>query len=503
MNATQSATTAATQLDAFLAKPQRLLIGAAWVPAQSNAVIDIIDPATGIIFAHAAAGGSEDINAAVRAARTTLDSNAWASMPVVRRRKLLLDLADAVEGDADLLSLIETRDNGMPLFAARLFGVGLAVEALRYAAGWVGKLGGETLSTSYDDKLVYTLKEPVGVVGAIIPWNAPLGMAAEHIAAAIATGCTLVLKPAELSPLSAIRLGQLALQVGVPAGVINIVTGHGPVAGSALAAHPGVDKIAFTGSTATGKLIMASAASTLKRVTLELGGKSPVIIFPDADIDAAVGGAAGGVFANSGQICVAGSRLYVHAKVYDRVVAGIAAKAQALKVGSGLDPGVQIGPLISQRQLSRVQGYIASGIEQGATVVTGGDVSGPGYFIKPTVLADTRDDMTLMREEIFGPVICAMRFDDEDLQHIAALANNSDYGLAAYIWTRDISIAHRLARRIKAGSVIVNGGPLLDMNVPSGGYKQSGVGRQHGRMGLEAYLETKTIAVTLSAGMGH
>ena len=493
-----------TSFDTFIAEPLPLLIGGDWRQAQSGATLSVVDPATGLAFAHAAAGDARDVDAAVTAARAALGDPAWAMMPVAKRRKLLLDLADAIERDVELLAMLEVRNAGMPMFAARAFNIGFAVEALRYAAGWVGKLGGETLSTSFGHQHVYTVREPVGVVGAIIPWNVPFAMAAEALALALATGCTLVLKPAELTPLSAIRLGQLALDVGVPPGVFNIVNGEGAVAGAAMVAHPGIDKIAFTGSTDTGKAIMQAAAATLKRVTLELGGKSAFVIMPDADVKGATMAAAAAIFSNSGQICAAGSRLFVHADVFDAVMEGLAAIAGKMPVGSGLDPDTKIGPLVSERQLMRVCDYVESAVADGARIVAGGKARpGDGFFMTPTVLADTRPDMRAVREEIFGPVLCARRFDDSNLAQIAALANDSDYGLSAYVWTKDISAAHSLARMLKAGTVIINGGPVLDANVPSGGFKQSGIGRQHGREGFEAYLETKSVVVNLDGGPGH
>jgi len=335
-------------------------------------------------------------------------------------------------------------------------------------------------------------------VGCITPWNFPFAMEADKAAAVIASGCTMVLKPAELTPFGALLLGRLVLEAGIPPGVINIVTGYGDPAGKALVEHPDVDKIAFTGSTATGKWIVQACAATLKRVTLELGGKSPNIIFPDADLARAIPGAAMAVFANSGQICVAGSRLYVHKKVFDQVVEGISGMAKSLKVGPGLEPDTNLGPLVSQGQLERVTGYIESGRGEGAEVVTGGARQGnEGYFVQPTVLAQTHRSMKVVREEIFGPVICAMPIDDDDLDRIARIANDTTYGLSAYLWTRDVGIVHKMARKIRAGTVQVNGGTGLDPAVPFGGYKQSGWGREHGRAGIESMLETKAVGITL------
>jgi phenylacetaldehyde dehydrogenase len=338
----------------------------------------------------------------------------------------------------------------------------------------------------------------VGVVGAITPWNFPFAMEADKIGQAMAAGCTIVLKPAELTPLPALLLARLVQEAGIPPGVVNIVTGYGDPAGKALVEHPDVDKVTFTGSTATGKWIVQAAAATLKRVTLELGGKSPNFIFADADLERAIPGAAMSIFANAGQICVAGSRLYVHKKVFDRVVEGVTGMAKALKVGPGQAPDTQMGPLVSQGPLDRVTGYIESGRAEGAQVVIGGERQGTeGYFLKPTVLAQTDRSMRVMREEIFGPVLCAMPMDDEDLERIAKVANDTTYGLSAYLWTRDVSIVHKLARKIKAGTVQVNGGVGLDPAVPFGGYKQSGWGRERGRDGVESMMETKAVGITL------
>ncbi len=362
-----------------------------------------------------------------------------------------------------------------------------------------GKINGETPALAPPNHHAYTLREPVGVVGAIVPWNFPFAMAVAKIAPALAVGCTVVLKPAELTPLTAIRLAHLIQQVGFPPGVVNVVTGFGDPAGKALVQHPDVDKVSFTGSTAVGKSILAGAAGNLKRVALELGGKSPVIVFPDADLDRAVEGAANGIFMNAGQVCVAGSRLYVHKKVFDRVVEGVVDRARKLKVGSGMEPDTQMGPLVSQKQLERVSGYIDSGKEQGAEVVVGGkrlEGSG-GFFMQPTVLAETSRDMRVVREEIFGPVVCAMPIDDDDLDRIARVANETDYGLSSNIWTRDISVAHKLAKKIKAGTVRINGGVGLDYALPFGGYKQSGWGRENGREGVKAYTEVKSVTVAL------
>jgi phenylacetaldehyde dehydrogenase len=484
--------------NSFLAQPLELLIDGKWVAAQSGATFDVINPATGEVFARAAAGDAADIDLAVQAARRALESGPWARMPAPGRRNLMWKLAEAIEAHADEIATLESLDNGMPFAMARgIAGFG-APETLRYYAGWAGKINGETPTVAAPDHHVYTLREPIGVVGAITPWNVPFAMEVQKLAPALAAGCTIVLKPAELTPLTAVRLGQLIQEVGFPPGVVNIVTGFGDPAGKALVAHPDVDKISFTGSTLVGKSILSAAAGNLKRVSLELGGKSPVIVFPDADLEKATAAAAEGIFRNAGQICVAGSRLYVHKDVFDRVVGGVVDRAQKLKVGVGLSPDTQMGPLVSQKQLDRVSGYIQSGSEEGAEIVVGGRrIDGKGYFMQPTVLAQTNRSMRVVREEIFGPVVCAMPIDDADLDRIARIANDTDYGLSSSIWTRDISVAHKLARRIKAGTVRINGGVGLDSALPFGGYKQSGWGRENGREGIEAYTEVKTVSVAL------
>ena len=482
----------------FLSQTHRLFINNEWVEPQSGQTIDVINPATGKVIAKAAAGGAADVDRAVRAARAAFESGPWPSMPPVERAKLLWRLADGIEAAADEIAYVVSLDNGMPMTMAKFAGAFGTARGLRYLAGWCGKIDGAVPTLSEPNKHAYTLKEPVGVVGAITPWNFPFAMEADKIGQAMAAGCTIVLKPAELTPLPALLLARLVQEAGIPPGVVNIVTGYGDPAGKALVQHPDVDKVTFTGSTATGKWIVQAAAATLKRVTLELGGKSPNFIFADADLERAIPGAAMSVFANAGQICVAGSRLYVHKKVFDRVVEGVTGMAKALKVGPGLAPDTQMGPLVSQGQLDRVTGYIESGRAEGAQVVIGGERQGSeGYFLKPTVLAQTDRSMRVMREEIFGPVICAMPMEDEDLERIAKVANDTTYGLSAYLWTRDVSVVHKLARKIKAGTVQVNGGVGLDPAVPFGGYKQSGWGRERGRDGVENMMETKAVGITL------
>ncbi len=484
-------------VEGFLARTHMLFIDGQFVSPLSGETFDVINPATGEVFAKASAGGAADIDLAVKAARRAFDSGPWGTLNPAGRRNLMWKLSEALERNAEEIATLESLDNGMPITMARGMVAG-GVECLRYNAGWAGKVNGETPAVSAPNHHVYTLREPIGVVGAITPWNVPLIMEISKVASALAAGCTVVLKPAELTPLTAIRLAELIAEVGFPPGVVNVVTGFGDPAGKALALHPEVDKVSFTGSTVVGKSILSAAAGNLKRVSLELGGKSPVIVFPDADLERATAGAAEGIFRNAGQICVAGSRLYVHNKVFDRVVEGVVERAKTLKVGPGLQPDTQMGPLISQKQLDRVSGYVHSGLEQGAEVVVGGKrMESKGYFMQPTVLAETNRDMRVVQEEIFGPVVCAMPIDDDDLERIVRVANDTQYGLSSSIWTRDISLAHKLARRIKAGTVRINGGVGLDYAMPFGGYKQSGWGRENGREGVEAYTEVKTVSVAL------
>jgi phenylacetaldehyde dehydrogenase len=370
---------------------------------------------------------------------------------------------------------------------------------LRYMAGWATKIEGSTIEVSIGAPPggrvnAFTRREPVGVVAQIIPWNFPLVMAAWKLGPALAAGCTCVLKPAEQTPLSALRLGELIIEAGFPPGVVNILTGYGETTGAALVAHRGVDKIAFTGSTSVGKLINKTATDTLKRVSLELGGKSPVIVLPDADVNTVIGGAAGAIFFNAGQVCAAGSRLYVHRKIFDRVVEGVGGAAEAIRLGPGLDPGTQMGPLVSREQQERVLGYIESGRADGAAVVAGGDAPAhPGFFVKPTVLANVKRSMRVVQEEIFGPVVVAERFDDID--EVAALANDTQYGLSASIWSNDLTAVHRLVPKIRAGTVWVNTHGPVDANMPFGGFKQSGFGREHGRVGIEMYTELKSVCM--------
>ena len=484
---------------AFLRRPPRLLIGGEWVASASSARIPVIDPATGAEVASVADANAADVDKAVAAARKAFEQGEWATMLPAAREALLWRLADLIDKHADELAELESIDNGKTRFMASVVDVPGARNHFRYMAGWATKIEGSTIDVSIGTRdggriNAYTRREPVGVVAQIIPWNFPLVMAAWKLGPALAAGCTCVLKPAEQTPLSALRLGELIVEAGFPPGVVNILTGYGETAGAALVAHPGVDKVAFTGSTLVGKTINKTATDTLKRVSLELGGKSPVIVLPDADVDTVVGGAAGAIFLNAGQVCAAGSRLYVHRKIFDRVVEGVGGAAQAIRLGPGLDPNTQMGPLVSREQQERVLGYIQSGRAEGASVIAGGDApTHSGFYVKPTVMADVKRSMRVVQEEIFGPVLVAQRFDD--LDEVAALANDTPYGLSASIWSNDLKAVNRLIPKIRAGTVWVNTHGLVDANMPFGGFKHSGIGREHGRVGIEMYTEVKSVCM--------
>jgi len=487
-------------VEEFTAAPRKLFINGQWVDAASGKTFETPNPATGETLASVAEGDSEDIDRAVRAARAAFDEGPWGSITPSDRGRIIWRIGDLILEHAEELAQLESLDNGKPYAVALGADVPLAADLFHYMAGWATKIEGNSINISVPympgaNFHSYTLREPVGVVGQIIPWNFPLLMAAWKLGPALAAGNTVILKPAEQTPLTAVRLAGLMAEAGIPDGVVNVVTGFGETAGAALAAHPQVDKIAFTGSTEVGKLIVHAAAGNLKKVTLELGGKSPNIVFEDASPEA-VAGAANAIFFNHGQCCVAGSRLFVQQNRFDEVVAGVVEIAKSIKLGPGMEEGTQMGPLVSDEQLRRVTGYLDSGRDDGATALTGGTRYGDkGYFVEPTVLTNTTPDMKVVREEIFGPVVVAAPF--QSLDDIAAAANDSEYGLGAGIWTQDISKAHALAKKLRAGTVWINCYNVFDASLPFGGYKQSGWGREMGHEALEAYTEVKAVTAQL------
>jgi len=474
----------------------KLLINNRWVNSKSGKTFPTINPATGQEICQVAEADAADVEEAVRAARAAFQRGAWHKMAASERGRLLNKLADLIEKHADELAELESLDNGKPVAVARAADLPLTVACYRYYAGWADKIQGKTIPID-GDYFCYTRLEPVGVVGQIIPWNFPLLMQAWKLGPALCTGNTVVMKPAEQTPLTALRVGELILEAGFPAGVVNLLPGYGPTAGAAIANHMDVDKVAFTGSTEVGHLIMEAAAkSNLKRVTLELGGKSPNIVFADADMDQAVEGSHFALFFNQGQCCCAGSRLFVEEKAYDEFVERSAARAQKRTVGNPFDPKTEQGPQVDQAQFDKVMGYIDAGKRQGAKLVCGGSrVGDRGYFIEPTVFADVKDEMTIAQEEIFGPVQSILKFRDTD--ELIDRANNTMYGLAAAVWTRDISKAHAIAGGVRAGTVWINCYDVFSAAAPFGGFKQSGIGRELGEYGLQQYTEVKTVTVKL------
>lgn len=483
--------------NASLAQPFEMLIDGAFVAAVGGESLEVIDPASGKRLTDIPAGGAEDVDRAVTAARRAFDEGRWTTLMPSARARILWRIADLIEERTKEFAELETLDNGKPLSAALAIDVPAAANAFRYWAGWCTKLDGTSPTVDMPGEYVaMTVREPVGVAGLIVPWNFPLVSAAVKLAPALAAGCSIVLKPAEQTSLTALRLGGIMLEAGVPPGVVNIVTGTGREAGSAIARHDGVDKISFTGSTAVGKELLDAARGNLKRLTLELGGKSPTVILADADLDRAIPSAANGIFRNAGQMCAAGSRLFVASAIYDQVVEGLVEQAASFRLGSGMDPATTMGPLVSRVQQERVLAYVAGARREAATVATGGGRHGKeGFFVQPTVLLDATPDARVSREEIFGPVVVVTRVDDAEA--VPRLANDTPYGLSANIWTRDVSTAYRLARRIRAGTVTVNTGMVVGPNLPFGGYKQSGWGREGGAEGIHAFTETKTIITAL------
>ncbi|HWU04701.1 MAG TPA: aldehyde dehydrogenase family protein [Novosphingobium sp.] len=488
---------------AFLARRaggQGLFINGEWVSATGGRTLDTVDPATGAVIGQIAAAGADDVNAAVEAAKAALPG--WRATVPVERARILWKIADLLEANIDALAELETLDQGKPLFVGRWAEIPGAINQFRFFAGQAMTIEGNTIETSINyqpagkQMRAWTQREPVGVVAAIVPWNSPLVLTAMKLAPALAAGCTLVLKPAEDTSLSALRLAEIMHEAGVPAGVLNVVTGLGAETGSVLASHPQVNKVAFTGSTVTGKAILDAAKTNFKRVTLELGGKSPTIVMPDADLDLAIPGVANAIYFNAGQVCIAGSRLYVHSSRYDQVVEGVAAYAKSLKLGHGLQPDTQMGPVVSLRHAERVEGFLNRAKAQGATVMAGGQRTGEaGTFITPTLLTDVRPDMEIVQEEVFGPVLVAQKFDD--VEEVIHAANDSQFGLAASVWTESLSNAHRMSSDIHAGTVWINCHAMYDASLAIGGVKASGWGRDSGKQAMDNYLEWKTVCAVV------
>lgn len=494
MNAPVSGMTKATT---YLALPKGMLINGRFVDARSGKTIDVVNPATGAIISKVPAGDKADVDMAVIAARAAFDKGVWRRKKYSERADILWRWTDLILANIDEMAHIETLDNGMPL-ASAMNAIRVGVSTIRYYAGMCSKIYGHTseISGGGQEYHAYSVCEPVGVAALITPWNGPFATACTKSGSALAAGCSAILKPAEQSPLTALRMAEFALEAGIPEGVFNVVTGYGEAAGAALASHPDVDKISFTGSTAVGKTLVRAAADNMKRLSLELGGKSPVFLFNDADMSEAIPAAAMGIFRNSGQVCFAGSRLYVQNDVYDNVVSELAQFAEKVRLGSGLDSQTQLGPLISEQQRSRVMNYVDSGKSDGATLVVGGSViDGPGYFMKPTIFAKTGPAMKIVKDEIFGPVLVVERFGS--IEDVAGIANATPYGLGAGVYTTDVSKAHRVAKEIRAGNIWVNCYGFTDKTLPFGGYKQSGWGREGGYEGIDAFLEKKAVYVRL------
>ena len=481
----------------FLEKAHTHFVNGSPMTSSGKTRIDVVNPATGKIISQIADATKADVDAAVEAARRAFEGPDWRDMKPAMRASLLHKFADLIEQNADELAYLEVLDGGKPLAMAKPVDVMATVGAFRYYAGLADKIQGTTHTTNMPgENHVFTLREPIGVAALIVPWNYPLVMAGMKLAPALAAGCSCVLKPAEDTSITALRLAELGKEAGLPDGVFNVITGYGRKAGAMLAEHPGIDKVAFTGSTQTGKAIADAARSNLKKVTLELGGKSPNIIFDDANLEKAVPASAMGVFFNSGQVCTASSRLYVHEKIYDQFIDSMAAFSKTLKVGNGLDMEVMLGPLVSARQFERVSGYIQTGKDEGAEIVCGGHgVGDEGFCFAPTIIGNTKNDMVVSREEIFGPVVVAQKFSNMD--EVIALANDTEYGLSSAVFTQDISRAHLMAKRLKAGQVTINHCGAADWDVPIGGYKQSGWGRENGFDGLENYLAKKSVFISL------
>lgn len=490
----------ATVLEETLRRPQipqtECLIGGRWTPAASGKTFDTIHPATEEVIAQVAEGDAEDVDAAVAAARDAFENGPWSRIDARDRGKLLYRLADLIEEESEDLAALESLDNGKPIRDALAADLPLTVDCLRYYAGYADKIHGQTIPVR-GNYFTYTRREPVGVAGQIIPWNFPMLMTAWKWGPALAAGCTVVMKPAEQTPLTCLRMARLAQKAGFPDGVINVIPGYGPTAGAAIVKHPDVDKVAFTGEYRTAQIIMRDASQTLKRLTFELGGKSPNIVFADADLEAAAVGSHFGLYFNQGQCCCAGSRLFVQDKVYDKFVDKLAAMNKGRKLGDPLDPATEQGPQVDQAQFDKILHYIGLGKAEGATCVTGGKRFGDrGYFIEPTLFTEVTDNMAIAKDEIFGPVLSVLRF--KDVEEIVGRANNTAYGLAAAVWTRDVGKAHYLAQKIKAGTVWVNCYDVFDAAAPFGGFKMSGMGRELGEKGLDAYTETKTVTVSLA-----